>query len=265
MDDVIRAEVSDPSPVAAGVVAETPRPWGFWATLGLSMVVAVAFVFLQTVVVIVYMAVSTMCHSTGSGTPSPQNLGSDGLLLSLCSWFSLPFMLGLIALFIKLRRWWSLSDYLALHRFRAKTFIVWLGIIALFIAAFETFSGLIDRPTNEFMLQICQTAGFLPLLWATLLIEAPLFEEAFFRGFMFRGIAASRLGGLGAVVITSLIFTAMHLQYDAFALSYVLGLGVLLGVARWKTGSTCLTMALHAFANLISIVGVHWSIMFVGS
>ena len=74
---------------------------------------------------------------------------------------------------------------------------------------------------------------------------------------MFRGIEQSRLGSVGAVLLTSLAFTAMHVQYNFSELIWIFLLGLLTGIARWKTGSVSLTVAVHAFVNLIALAQVH--------
>jgi uncharacterized protein len=247
----------DADVVLAEIVDERPKPWGFWATMGLSLLVIGVFLFVQMGVVGVY-AVLLARGDPAEFTPKfVENLQSDGLLLSLASWASLPFALGLIVLLVKLRRGWSLWDYLGLRRFSWKALFAWLGLIVVLAAASTGLDSLADESSHsDFMVRIYETAGFLPLLWATLLVAAPVFEEIFFRGFMFRGIEQSRLGGVGAIVITSVTFTAMHVQYHAYELVWVLVLGVLTGVARWKSGSVYLTIVIHAFANLISLVQV---------
>jgi uncharacterized protein len=244
--------------VLAEVVDERPKSWGFWATVGFSLLVIGVFLFVQTAVVGVY-AMLMVGGNPAAFTPRfVENLQTDGLLLSLASWLSLPPVLVLMVLLVKLRRGWSPWDYLALRGFSWKSLFVWLGLIGLLVAIFEGFSSLADQAAHsEFMIRIYKSAGFLPLFWLTLLVEAPVFEEIFFRGFMFRGIEQSRLGGVGAVLITSLAFTGMHVQYRGYELLWVFFLGVLTGVARWKSGSVFLTMTMHAFANLISLVQVH--------
>ena len=41
-------------------------------------------------------------------------------------------------------------------------------------------------------------------------------------------------------------------------MSAILGLGLILGAARWRTGSTLLTLGLHAAVNLAAMVEVVW-------
>ena len=99
-----------------------------------------------------------------------------------------------------------------------------------------------------------ETAGFLPLLWFALICLAPMFEEIFFRGFMFSGIRHSRLGGAGAILITSLVWAGIHLQYDAYQMATIFAGGLLLGTARLKTNSVYLTIGMHAIWNILATI-----------
>ena len=87
-------------------------------------------------------------------------------------------------------------------------------------------------------------------------MAAPIFEETFFRGFKFRGIRHSRLGPPGAVLATALAWTLMHAQYDVFALLQVFASGLLLGLARLKSQSLYVPLAMHSAANPIATVEV---------
>ena len=84
------------------------------------------------------------------------------------------------------------------------------------------------------------------------MIVAPLFEEIFFRGFLFRGIANSWLGAPGAIVITAAVWALIHLQYSWTDIGMIFLLGLFLGYARYRTGSTTLTVLLHALWNTAS-------------
>jgi uncharacterized protein len=85
-------------------------------------------------------------------------------------------------------------------------------------------------------------------------VAAPVYEEIFFRGFLFEGILWSRLGPVGAVVITSLVWAGVHLQYDYFELSMLLIFGLVIGVARLRTRSIVTCIAMHFFFNLMASV-----------
>ena len=81
-----------------------------------------------------------------------------------------------------------------------------------------------------------------------------LFYEVLIRGFLYRGWAASRLGPIGAVVLTSAVWTILHTQYDWLVLSQIFCIGLLLGAIRRRGGSTTSTMILHAIQNSWSFV-----------
>ena len=52
----------------------------------------------------------------------------------------------------------------------------------------------------------------------------------------------------------------MHLQYNSYELIFVFILGLILGVARVKTGSTLLTFLLHSLVNLAAMIEVAVSV-----
>ena len=105
------------------------------------------------------------------------------------------------------------------------------------------------------MARAYQTAGFLPLFWIALVVAAPLFEEICpFGVSCSRACRYSWLGTTGAIVIAALVWAGIHMQYDAYQISTVFLGGLLLGAARWKTGSVYTTIIMHAFWNLIATV-----------
>jgi membrane protease YdiL (CAAX protease family) len=83
----------------------------------------------------------------------------------------------------------------------------------------------------------------------TLVVVAPLAEETLFRGYLY-GKLRAYIGVIGAIILTSLCFGALHLQLnvavDVFALS------VVLCVLREFTGSIWAGILLHMTKNLIA-------------
>ena len=92
------------------------------------------------------------------------------------------------------------------------------------------------------------------LLLAVLVgLGAPLVEEAFFRGFM-QPAAVRRLGAVGGVGLTSVVFGAVHfqaLQFPALAL-----FGVVLGVLAHRTGRIGPSVVAHVAFNALTLVGL---------
>ena len=113
----------------------------------------------------------------------------------------------------------------------------------------------LGRPiVPDVMVEMYRTAYVIPLFWFALVIGAPLFEEVFFRGFLFEGFSRSRLGIPGTVVLTTLIWTIIHIQYDVYELSLVFTLGIFLAIARVRTRSLYVCLTLHAVMNLIATI-----------
>ena len=82
-------------------------------------------------------------------------------------------------------------------------------------------------------------------------ILAPLFEEIFFRGFLFRGFSSS-WGWPAGLLISAGVFGIAHAQLDVFVPLFTLGL--MLAWVYKRTGSLWTSISLHALFNAISVV-----------
>jgi membrane protease YdiL (CAAX protease family) len=89
-------------------------------------------------------------------------------------------------------------------------------------------------------------------IWFGMVVAAPIAEELLFRGLLYRGLADSRLGAFGAVVLTSIAFGLVH--YPGFGWPRVVGtacVGLLFGWLRWYSGNTGTGIVAHAVMNLM--------------
>jgi membrane protease YdiL (CAAX protease family) len=235
-----------------------PRPWGFWATLGLSLtVIGAQFaigVAIGAIVVIQFMMAQSM-KTPLPGADDLEELAASGLLMAVAEWCSASICLALVFLFVKLRKQLSIRDYLCLNRVSAKCLLTWTAILLIFLAAMEGTTWLLGYDVaSNVMVKAYRTAVIVPLFWAAIVIAAPVFEEIFFRGFMFQGIQQSRLGNVGAVFITSLVWSMLHVQYDIYQVLMIFAGGILLGIARARSNSTYLTIALHSLWSVIAML-----------
>ena len=108
-----------------------------------------------------------------------------------------------------------------------------------------------------FMGDVLKTAradGALWLLVVAFCVAAPITEELFARGFLYRGWSESFLRVPGAIVLSSLVWTGLHLQYNWYFLGEVFSIGLLLGYLRYRSNSTWLTIILHGLNNLAAVV-----------
>jgi uncharacterized protein len=150
------------------------------------------------------------------------------------------------------------ADYLAL-RWPSWTNLL-IGVAALFalVMGWDQISRLAGREVEPgFMGDVLRSAradGALWLLVVAFCVAAPITEEFFARGFLYRGWSESVLRPTGAIILSSLVWTALHLQYDWFFLGEVFSIGLLLGYLRYRSNSTWLTIVLHGLNNLAAVV-----------
>ncbi|MGY4428602.1 membrane protease YdiL (CAAX protease family) [Bradyrhizobium sp. F1.13.1] len=89
-------------------------------------------------------------------------------------------------------------------------------------------------------------------------VAAPMSEEVLARGFLYRGWSASFLRVPGAIILSSLLWTVVHLQYDLYFLAEVFSIGLWFGYMRYRSNSLWLTIVLHALNNLTAVVLTMW-------
>jgi beta-phosphoglucomutase len=253
----IRIEDLELRPTVPPVICPPPASyppalvWGFWATLGFSLLVMVGDVIGQATVAFLYSIGSAI---TGQHVDWDA-IDSNGLFLGLATIAGAPLVIGLSWLFAWLRKGLPPAVYLGLNRVSAGQVVGWLMILGAFVAVSDLITYLLGKPiVPEFMHQIYETAGSIPILLVALLIAAPLAEEVLFRGFMFEGLARSAVGLPGAMLITSAVWAALHLQYDFYGIGQIFFSGILLGYARVRTGSLYTCIIMHAVMNMIATV-----------
>ena len=135
------------------------------------------------------------------------------------------------------------------HVFVGLALLVVLGFLnAGFFRLFPAYNPSPDL-TNEYQAIVGNPAA-LVWFWISLAVTAPICEEIIFRGFLMRGWSESRIGASGAIMLSSLLFTAIHVQYNLPTLATVFGLSLVFGVMRWRSGSTALTILLHMVWNV---------------
>jgi len=221
-----------------------PRPWGYWTTLGWAVLAAV----LSAIIALL----ATLWRRPDI-LSAPVDLTNDGELLSLTTALSDTIQIGALALVAKMAHW-PPGKYLGLIRPGGRDAALALVSLALFLPGFDALTYLLGRdivtPFQVASYLSARASGALPLLWFTFVVVAPAGEEIMFRGFLYRGWVRSQRGVVPGVAVISALWAVMHAQYDWFGLLQIFLMGLLLGWARWRSGSTVLTLLMHGAANL---------------
>jgi CAAX protease family protein len=220
------------------------RPWGLWATLGW---VILAFVLS---VIAGFAVLFTMRPDAITGGA---DMLKDGPLISLTTIASAVVQIGMLALAARLARW-PVGEYLGLVRPATHPAVIAVAVLVAFLLGYDALTYLLGRDVvTPFQVDTYRTArdsGTLPLMWFAFVIAAPVAEEIIFRGFLFRGWVISARSAIPGILVISALFAVVHVQYDWFGILQVFFIGLLLAVARWRSGSTLLTILMHLLANL---------------
>lgn len=241
-----------------------PAPWGPWATLAFTLLVLAVVFFAQSMVGALFLAFAWMADPSGNGVDLSREIGTNGFLLAVAGLVSAPVAVAAVWGCTALRSGIGPADYLGLRRFPVALSVAWLmvlGLYQVFIMMLAAAYQPPDNTTSEFMIDAFSSAGFKPLLWLSVVVFLPVSEELIFRGFMFRGLLHSRLGATGAVLLPALLWGGIHLQYDLFGILAIVGMGVVLGLARLATGSTWTTIAMHMAWNGLAAVSTELYLM----
>jgi membrane protease YdiL (CAAX protease family) len=236
---------------AENIAERKPSPWGFWATIGFSLLNDIVSVAVGAVIAIAFIVIAKGLHPD----IEIDSLASNGLLLAIATLAGTPLTISLSLLFATLRRGLTIKEYFCLHNPGIRQYVKWGFILLLFVLCSDGLSALLGKPiVAEFMVDAYVTAQFTPLLWLAMIVAAPLAEEVVFRGFLFKGIENSRIGGTGAILISSLWWTVLHIQYDLYGMGTIFVAGLLLGIARLKSRSLYIVVMMHAVMNLIATI-----------
>ena len=225
--------------------AASGRPWGPWTSIAWVL----AAMAPQLLLLFWIMHSPALRHSIGP-------------VLIFLLWAIAPVVLVIAVVVRRL----SIASYFAWTAPRLRDVLIAVGAALVLIfgisALFYVLSGGTSIGVDSGAYRQYLAAGGAPLgyflssyqAW----IYAPLVEETIFRGFLWRGLAASRLGNWGAWLLTSIFFAASHTVYyvDPGALILTAITGLIFGMVRWRTGSSTASMVTHALSNLWTDAGV---------
>lgn len=250
---------SPAAPAASHPAApDQPRIWKFWGTSLWGVLLFAAMFAGQFALV--------MAFFIAKGPPfdiaSIKAVASAGTVISLSVMMGLPAVLAVLWLATRIARG-PFAEYLALRGVSWRDLLIGIVGLIVLIAGWDLLARAVGHDvTPGFMVDVLKSARADGALWLLVLafaVAAPVTEELMVRGFLYRGWSESALGPLGAIVLSSLVWTAMHAQYyDWFLFSEVMSIGLLLGYMRYRSNSTWLTIIMHAINNFAATLQSVW-------
>lgn len=247
MDATASQTAADSQPPAA---QGSPRIWGPVATVLWG--VLIAFVTLVTHVssLVLYLTVVRGVSDRFTAEAVVNEVRFDRTFSSFFHFATLLVTVPLIIGIVKLKRGSKVNDYLGFKWPPLKEALRWSLITLSYCVLFQTISLIWEPPLSEYMVKAYYGSAFPRWLsWLATIVAVPIYEEICYRGFLLKGLAASRLRWSGATLLTAALWAGVHQQYNWFWMLYVFGGGVILGVAQTKTNSTLLTVWLHILGN----------------
>ncbi len=113
----------------------------------------------------------------------------------------------------------------------------------------QSASGLVEKTIADLANQPWLFALALP----GVILGAPVTEELIFRGALFSAIVNTRLGRVGAVLISSALWALIHLSAAPWLyVGVIFIMGLVLGVLLLRFGSLWVTIACHAAWNMFN-------------
>jgi membrane protease YdiL (CAAX protease family) len=247
----------DHPPALVAPVERPPRIWKFWGTALWGLFIF-AGMFVGQVAVIVYF----LFRQDGPvDVAAAIRVVGGGLTISLSVIMGLPVVLLAAWVATHFSRT-PFVDYLALRWTSWQNFLIGAVSLAVLVGGWDLLSRALGREVQPGImgdvLKSAQADGALWLLVIAFCVAAPISEEVLARGFLYRGWSESRLGVAGGIFLSSLAWTAQHLQYDWFFFGEVFCIGLLLGYLRYRSNSTWLTIVIHGLNNAAATIQTFW-------
>jgi membrane protease YdiL (CAAX protease family) len=253
--DIYGNEITTPGPREDAPA----RFWGPWATVGFGLVILIISMIVQVIITVIFFVAELAPMSREDldlfDYTELLNRIDLGLMLSLSIILSAVVCLGLVYVFIKAKRGTSFRKYIGFRRISGKAVLAVLGVMIAFLVLSALVNYVLGVPEETDVMTEAYVASIWPaLFWIAVILFGPLFEEVFFRGFLYEGFRNSRLGVIGAILLTSLAWALSHVQYGYFEIATIFVLGIILGIARYKTGSIWAPLIMHVFNNGLSVL-----------
>ena len=171
---------------------------------------------------------------------------------NLVGFFAMPIAIFFILWRMKKRKI-PLSELGSLEIQRKPLFLS-IFLLAAFLLLEELYFYILGIEMPESFIEFMLAEPIFSFI--SVVLVAPIIEEFLFRGFLYSQLRRSFLKDWGAIVVSSLVWTAIHFQYEIGILFFLFLFGLFLGYFRIKYNSLLIPVALHAINNLIAFMEI---------
>lgn len=235
-------------------------PWGPWKSLGLAAIIMASQIIVSTICLFAYMAYSTFSNSSFSVITFLNNLESNNLFVFSATAISAPVMIWLVIIFARMKKGVPLDEYLGLKRIPLKQIGMWLLGTIIYLIVSGLLLDSLGVQDSKFMKDVGKSNTITLMVFTVVVVSVvPLYEELIFRGFLYTGFLHSSQGVAGAIIIPSLIWSIIHIQYEPIFIVSIFLMGIIFGIARYVTRSIWTPIAMHSFMNLVASIAVYVS------
>ena len=218
-----------------------PRPMGFWSSLGWALLTSASvFGFLLGLSVQIWNIARP-----ANAINLPALLSQHVFILNGV----LPLLLAGVIVLVCRSAGWRATDYLQLARPRRRYILLGIAGVLIPFASLMVLGALNLKLGTGAGGGGPVSLGQIVLLWVFLVISAPIAEELVMRGFLYRGLADTRLGVVGAIVLSSLVWALLHFDKTWIGVGHLFLCGLVWGFLRWRTQSTVVPIVVHATYN----------------
>lgn len=251
-------ELAGPAKQAAVHSDPLPR---FWRSIGWLLVITLAYLLGALLFGVVLGAIEGFKAGLHGGTVDSAAINATvqatiNSPTGLAQMYILQFafimpVIGWASSFPQQKAWHTL----ALKPIHIAQLWPWLLALIVYLGVQSILSNWVKFDDEKFMQMINGSKNL--LLAFVLVVVAPIMEESIFRGYLYKAWRNTRLGFIGTLILTSVLFTLIHgVQYTWPLLAFLFVFSLLLGFAREKTGSIFTSIILHAVNNLVSVITV---------
>ncbi len=230
----------------------------FYTNRDSSLCFSYAIIVPQIVLILFVIIVSSIVSSMGL---TEEQITNSKPIIYITIVLSQIIFAAIVLIYSRVKRINFIQASKIKFKFNIWYFLLSVGLGALLLYGFSMFINLTDfsilKLTDIESANLPISIDSIGMFFVGILIFAVLpavVEEFLFRGIIFNGLK-QKFNAIGAITLSSLMFTIMHL--NIYQVVYQFALGVVLAMIVYYTGSIFYSIILHFINNFLIVLNVY--------